>query len=83
MPEKEIGQVIHFFGKAMVAVIKLSDNLRVGDQVKLSYRDASFEQAVDSMEVNHQKIESARSGDEVALKVAGKAHENMKVYKIE
>ena len=83
MPEKEIGEVVHYFDKAMVAVIKLTDNLRLGDQVKLTYHDNSFEQAVDSMEINHAKIEVGKAGDEVAIKVTGKAHENMKVYKVE
>ncbi|MBI4692348.1 MAG: hypothetical protein HY773_02865 [Candidatus Terrybacteria bacterium] len=81
--EKEIGKVVHYFDKAMVAVIRLTDNLKVGDRVKFVHGESDFEQTVDSMEVDHKKVQSGKEGEEVAVKVNEKTHEHAKVFKLE
>lgn len=80
---EEIGKVIHYFDKAMVAVIRLSGNLAVGDTVKFVHGESEFSQTIDSMEVEHKKIQSGKAGDEMAVKVSEKTHEGAKVYKVE
>jgi len=87
MPEeiegKLIGQVIHFFSHISVAVIKLTGPLSAGDNIRIvGGENTDFNQAVDSMEVEHEKIEKAKKGDEVGLKVKDKVREGYKVYKI-
>jgi putative protease len=79
---KLIGKITHYFSKIGVAVIELSDNLRIGDKIRIVGKDADFIQEVDSMEVDHQKIQEAKAGDKVGLKVVGKAREGCKVYKL-
>jgi hypothetical protein len=37
---------------------------------------------VESMEVGHQKIKKAKTGDEVGMKVKEKVREGYKVYKL-
>ena len=81
--DKELGKVIHYFDKAMVAVIRLEDKLSVGDNVKFVYGENEFSQTVDSMEVEHEKIQSAGKGEEVAVKVEQRAKEGTRVYKVE
>lgn len=81
--DKEIGKVIHYFDKAMVAVIRLTDDLKAGDAVKFVHGDQEFTQTVGSIEVEHQKIDSGKAGDEVAVKVEQRAKEGTKVYKVE
>ena len=81
--DKEIGKVIHYFDKAMVAVVKLTDQLAVGDTVKFARGESEFTQTVESMEVNYEKIQTGKAGDEVAIKVSEETHEGAKVYKIE
>lgn len=81
--EKELGKVIHYFDKAMVAVIKLSDSLAVGDEIKIVYEGKDFAQKVESMEIDRKKIDSAKAGEEVAIKVDQLAHDHAVVYKIE
>jgi translation elongation factor EF-1alpha len=79
---KLIGKITHYFSKIGVAVIELSDNLRIGDKIRIVGKDADFIQEVDSMEADHQKIQEAKAGDKVGLKVVGKAREGCKVYKL-
>lgn len=81
--EKLIGEIIHYFGKIGVAVIRLSDTLRLGDTIKIvGGEDTEFTQEVESMEIDHQKIEEAKPGDDVGLKVIKKVREGYKVYKV-
>lgn len=81
--EKELGKVVHYFDKAMVAVIKLNDNLKVGDTIKFVHGESDFEQTIDSMEIDRKKIQSGKAGEEIAVKVNEKTHEHAKVYKVE
>lgn len=81
--EKLIGEVTHFFGNIGVAVIKLSVSLSKGDSIRIVGGESTdFEQTVSSMEVEHKKIEKAKKGDEVGLKVKEKVREGYKVYKL-
>jgi len=92
MPEKNnqssqegklIGKVAHYFSKIEVAVIELSAGLSVGDTIRIvGGEDTDFTQTVNSMEVEHEKIEKAKKGDGVGLKVKEKVREGYKVYKI-
>ncbi|VVB81855.1 Uncharacterised protein [uncultured archaeon] len=71
MPEaKPIGKVTHFFDKIGVAVVKLEAVLKVGDKIKFEGHGTSFEQVVDSMQVEHEKIAASKKGQEVGMKVA-------------
>ena len=81
--EKVLGMVTHYFEKIDVAVIKLSQSLKVGDYIEFRHGDVSFSQIVESMQVNHKNIPAARIGSEIGLKVAQKVKEGFKVYKVE
>lgn len=80
---EQIGKVIHYFDKAMVAVIRLNDKLSVGDIVKFIYADDEFVQKIESMEVERQAIQFGEAGKEVAVKVERKTHEGAKVFREE
>ena len=79
---KLIGKITHYFGKISVAVIKLTDVLKVGDEIRIAGGDVDFTQKVDSIEVEREKIEQAKSGDSVGLKVKEKVRDGYKVYKL-
>ena len=78
---EEIGKITHFYDKIGVAVILLSADLKVGDTIKIKRGNEEIEEEVNSMQINHQDIDSAKAGDEVAVKISGKAKEGDKVYK--
>jgi len=79
---KLIGKVAHYFGKIEVAVIELSDALKVGDNIRIVGGEVDFTQPIESMEIEHKKIEKAKKGDSVGLRVSQKVREGYKVYKI-
>jgi len=80
--ETEIGEVIHFFDKIGVGIIKLSDVLKVGDKIKVVGGKREFEQEVASIQVEHAPIEEAKAGAEVGVKLEKEAKEGDKVYRI-
>lgn len=79
---KLIGKITHYFGHLGVAVIELSEELDAGDAIRVVGGQTDFTQPVDSMEVEHQKVEKAKPGDSVGLKVQQKVREGYKVYKL-
>ncbi len=84
MPEeKQIGKVAHYFGKIGVAVINLTDNLKVGETIKIADGGRDFTQVIESMQIEHQNISKAKAGDDVGLKVVQPVKEGDKVYKVE
>lgn len=64
----KVGSVTHYYDKIGVAVVDVSAPLHVGDTVKVS-GSTEFSQTISSIQVEHEKVESAKKGDTVGLKV--------------
>ena len=87
MPEEKIegkliGKISHYFGNIGVAVVELSGALKAGDTVRIIGGETDFEQKVDSMEIEHEKVKEAKKGKSAGFKVDQKVHEGYKVYKV-
>jgi translation elongation factor EF-Tu-like GTPase len=80
-PDQAIGTVTHYFSHLSVAAVTLTDTLRVGDRIHITGHTTNVEQTVESMEVDHQSVESAGPGDDMALAVRGHVRDNDKVYR--
>jgi len=81
--DKLIGKITHYFSDIEVAVINLTAPLKQGDKIRImGGRETDFDQEVDSMQIDHEKVKSAKKGNSVGLKVAEKVHDGYKVYKI-
>ncbi len=80
---KLIGKITHYFSQIGVAVIDLSSGLKEGDNIRIvGGENTDFTQSVESMEIDHQKVKSAKRGDSVGLKIKEKVREGYKVYKV-
>lgn len=80
--EKEIGVITHWFDKINVAVIKLNGSVKKGDKIKISKGDIEFEETIDSMQIDHKDVNSAKKGDDVAIKLSEKTKEGAIVFLI-
>lgn len=78
--EKEIGVITHWFDKINVAVIKLNGSIKKGDKIKIRKGDTEFEETIDSMQIDHQNVDSAKKGDDVAIRFSEKTKEGALVY---
>ena len=79
---KPIGEVTHYFGNIGVAVIELSDKLKDGEEIRIVGGDTDFTQTADSMEIDRKKVNEAKKGESVGLKVSEKVRPGYKVYKV-
>lgn len=82
MEKKPIGKIAHYFTKISVAVIDLSDELKVGDRISIEGATSNFEQAVNSMQIEHDDVKSATAGQSVGLKVDQRVRQGDLVFKI-
>ena len=83
MSEQPIGKVTHYFGKAQVAGILITEGtLRVGDKIHIVGHTSDFTQSIDSMQIDRKPVDEAKVGDEIGIKVIDHAREHDVVYKI-
>ena len=77
----EVGHITHFFSKISVAVVELTATLAVGDHIAVKGPATDFEQDVDSMQIEHQNVERAQSGQSIGMKTVQPVREKDVVYK--
>jgi len=80
--EKEVGEVTHYFPKIGVAVIKVTKaELNNGDTIHIKGANTDFTQLADSMQVDHNPVESVKAGTSIGLKVEDHVREKDKESK--
>ena len=77
-----IGKVVHFYPKISVVVVELEDGLKVGDKISIERESGSFEQTVESIQIEHENVPEAKKGQAIGLKVSERTREGAKVFKV-
>jgi len=80
--EKLVGKIRHYYPKIGVAVVDVSDDINVGDEILIKGNKTNFKQTIDSMQIEHKQIERAEKGQAIGMKVNEKVREGDGVYKI-
>ena len=80
MSEHLVGTVSHYWGKPGVAGVELSGDLEVGDTIHIRGHSSDFVQTVESIQIEHEAVEAAGSGDAVGLKVSERARIHDEVF---
>jgi hypothetical protein len=80
--EVEIGKVTHYYNHLNVAVLQLTDRLKVGETIHILGHTTDFIQMVASMEVDHHRVVVVELGADVALKVVEPVHVHDTVYRV-
>ena len=57
MAEEQIGKIIHYYNKIGVAVVQLQGNLKVGDTIHVKGKVSDFEQAIESLQLDHKNVD--------------------------
>ena len=78
-----IGKVVHYYTNLEVGIIELSATLKVGDKIKIKGTTTDFEQNITSMQIKHEKVQEAKKGKSIGLKVKKHVRQNDVVYKLE
>lgn len=84
MADFKIGRVTHYYDKIAVAVVELTATIANGDKIKfVRGGEDIFEQEVGSMQIEHEKVETAKKGHVIGLKVDNPVKEGAEVYKVQ
>ncbi len=79
---KPIGLVTHYFSNIKVAVLKLRENLKEGQEIRIAGGEKTdFKQIVKSMQIDHKPVKLAKKGKSIGLKVKEHIREGYKVFK--
>ena len=79
--DERIGVVSHFYNKILVAVVRLTGRLALGDRVRFHGEHTDFQQDITSMQIEHATVEEAAPGTEVALKVTQRVRQGDGLYR--
>ena len=82
MPEVEIGKVSDFFARPVVAGIKLTAPMKVGDKIHILGHTTDMELTVESMQINNVNVQEAKAGDSVGIKVSDRVRRGDTIYKV-
>lgn len=82
MQEKEIGAITHYYGNLNVGIIALTGDLKVGDTIHVKGHTTDLFQKVDSMQVEHAPVETAKKGESFGLHVESAVREHDIVFKV-
>jgi len=77
-----LGQVEDYFAHVNVMALKLLAPVSVGDTIRIKGHTTDITQKVESMQIEHQPVQSASAGDSVGIKIADRARRTDVVYKI-
>jgi len=77
-----VGQVFAYFRKVGVAGIELTDNIAVGDSLRILGTTTDISLNVDSMQIDQAKVETAGKDDKVGLKVPDRVRKGDRVYRV-
>lgn len=83
MTGKRVGNVTHYFDHINVAVLALTEGIRVGETLHFLGHSTDFKQQVTSLQIEHKAVETAKPGEDVAMKVDQRVHPNDAIFKIE
>jgi len=64
-----IGKIKHYFDQIQVAAMIPTKILKVGDTIKISGHGKELVQKIESMQIEHVAVPSAKKGQDVAFKV--------------
>lgn len=83
MPEEEIGRVTHYFTKLGVGVVEITKGtLSVGDTIHIKGHTTDLTQEIESMQIEHETVQSAKAGQSIGLRVKEHVREHDVVYKV-
>ena len=81
--EEKIGTVTDYYAKLGVAAVRLTDgDLQIGDRIRIRGHTTDLVQSVESLQLEHQPVQRATRGNEVALKVRERVRRHDQVLRV-
>jgi GTPase len=81
--EEEIGRISHYFSRIGVGVVELTKgSLKVGETIHVKGHTTDLYQKVESMQMEHAPVQSAKKGESFGLHVESQVREHDLVFKV-
>ena len=80
-PQDAIGQVTHYYGHLSVAAVSLKEPVAIGERIHIRGHTTDLVQKVDSMEIDHVRVDRAGPGDDVALKIGDHVRDHDLIFR--
>ena len=78
----KIGDVSHYYTNIEVAVVELNEHLKIGDKIMIKGATTEFTQLVNSIQIDHDQVNEAESGDSIGLQVKDRVRLGDQVFKL-
>lgn len=79
----KVGKVLQFYAKTSIAIVELDGTLSVGDRIKFErLGETLFEQKVELIQIEYNKVDSANRNDVVGLKTNEEVQKGDEIFKI-
>lgn len=83
MPEEQVGKVQSYFRKIGVAAINITNGtLSVGDTIHIKGHTTDFTLKVESIQIEHEQVQTAKPGDSIGIKVSEPVRDHDTVHKV-
>jgi putative protease len=81
--EEKVGTVTDYYAKVGVAAITLGEGaLQVGDRIRIRGHTTDVTQTIESLQVEHQPVQRAERGSQVAVKVRERVRKHDEVLRL-
>lgn len=77
-----LGRVEDYFSHVGVVALTLLAPLSVGDMIRIKGHTTDITQKVESMQINHQPVQTASTRDAIGIRIADRTRKGDAVYKI-
>jgi AbiV family abortive infection protein len=81
IPKKVVGRVTNYLSRIGVAIIDVTDDININDEVVIKGPKTALVQKITSIEINHKKVNSAKANFQVGVKVDEPVRKKDLVYK--
>ena len=71
-----------YFAHLNVIALVLQAPVSVGDMIRIKGHTTDITQKVESIQINHQSVQSASAKDSIGIKVADRTRKSDAIYKI-
>jgi U32 family peptidase len=76
-----VGKVTHYYPKAGVVLVKLAKEIKTKDKLVFIGKNVGVDQiTVEEIEINKKRVEKAKKGDEIGIKISREVKKNTEVY---
>jgi len=76
------GKIVGYLEKIQVVLVELNSSVRAGDRLVFESEYGLFEQTLSSMQIDHEDVPVAYSGDSIGAKVLKEPRKGGNVYKV-